>query len=306
MRDYFNLHAVLIQRRISTIGVHPMIGLLVGAVAFFFISDFIFERTEFASYLAIAAGLSLLLPLTDKDRTDFIRITYGDAIMQKIRVLENVIIIAPFIFILLWHQYFLGSFMLLLVAITLVLFKFNMGLNWTIPTPFSKRPFEFAVGFRKTFLVYPLAYAVSVVAIQADNQNLGIFGIVLVYLTASSYYSKPEHDYYVWIYGITPQMFLKQKLFEGSIHVSLLVSPIVLGLLIFYPNSYELVLLAYFIGLFIFWTVILAKYSIYPREMNIPEGIVIALGIYFPPSLLVIIPFLYRKSILTLNKWLHD
>jgi hypothetical protein len=54
------------------------------------------------------------------------------------------------------------------------------------------------------------------------------------------------------------------------------------------------------------WTVILAKYSAYPGEMNLPEGMIIAISIYFPPLLLAIIPFFYTKSIRKLKYILND
>ena len=55
------------------------------------------------------------------------------------------------------------------------------------------------------------------------------------------------------------------------------------------------------IGFAFLWTVILAKYSAYPNEINIPEGILFALCIYFPPLLIALIPFFYVKSIKKLN-----
>ncbi len=53
-------------------------------------------------------------------------------------------------------------------------------------------------------------------------------------------------------------------------------------------------------------TIILAKYSAYPQEMNIPKGILIAFSIYFPPFLLVLIPLFYLKSVKKLKVFLDD
>ncbi|MBK7030860.1 MAG: hypothetical protein IPH45_17355 [Bacteroidales bacterium] len=51
----------------------------------------------------------------------------------------------------------------------------NSRWNFTIPTPFSKHPFEFAVGFRKTFLAWLFAYFLTIMAISVGNFNLGVF-----------------------------------------------------------------------------------------------------------------------------------
>ena len=49
---------------------------------------------------------------------------------------------------------------------------FRTSLNFSMPTPFSKNPFEFTTGFRRTLLIFPLAYALTVIAINVDNLNL--------------------------------------------------------------------------------------------------------------------------------------
>ena len=72
------------------------------------------------------------------------------------------------------------------------------------------------------------------------------------------------------------------------------------------PSEFELILIFFLIGLLFLWTVILAKYSAYPGEMNLPEGMIIAFSIYFPPLLLAIIPFFYTKSIRKLKYILND
>jgi hypothetical protein len=63
-------------------------------------------------------------------------------------------------------------------------------------------------------------------------------------------------------------------------------------------------LAALFIGFILIITVILAKYAAYPSEMNLPEGIVIALGLSFPPMLLIFAPYFYFKAIQKLKPYL--
>jgi hypothetical protein len=155
-------------------------------------------------------------------------------------------------------------------------------------------------------LIFPIAYALTVIAINVDNLNLGIFAILLVLLTSLSYYYKPEQEYYVWVHAETPKAFLKNKVFNASKNATLIAIPNLFSLLIFYPSEFELILIFFFFGLLFLWTVILAKYSAYPVEMNLPEGMIIAFSIYFPPLLLLIIPFFYKKSISKLKHILND
>jgi hypothetical protein len=54
-------------------------------------------------------------------------------------------------------------------------------------------------------------------------------------------------------------------------------------------------------GMAFLWTVILAKYAAYPREINLPEFTFIAVCVYFPPLLLALLPYFYMKSVKKLS-----
>lgn len=287
-------------------GLNPLFGYVLGITVFVLLSEYIFQITAFAKYLVILTCLSLQITLSEKNRSDFLLSTFGVKSKMIIRVVENFILCTPFVSILLYKSFFLEAIILFFCSVILALFSFHSNFNLTIPTPFSKRPFEFSTGFRKTFWVFPIAYALTVIAINVDNLNLGIFAFLLVFLTSLSYYHKPEQEYYVWIHAERPKAFLKNKVFNASKNASLTTAPIIICLLMFYSNEFELILLFFLIGLLFLLTVILAKYSAYPREMNLPEGIVIALSLYFPPLLLAIIPFFYSKSMKKLKYLLND
>jgi len=306
MKDYFVLQYVLTNRKIKEAGLNPLLGYILGLTAFVLLSEYIFHKTAFAKYLIILACFSLQFKLYERNRTDFLLSTFGVKTKMKIRVVENFILCIPFVSILLYKSFFFEASILFLCSIILALFSFRSNLNLTIPTPFSKRPFEFSTGFRKTFLIFPIAYALTVIAINVDNLNLGIFAFLLVLISSLSYYHKPEQEYYVWVHAETPKAFLKNKVVNASKNAILISAPIIISLLMFYPNELELISLFFLIGLLFLWTVILAKYSAYPGEMNLPEGIVLAFSLYFPPLLLVIIPFFYSKSIKKLNYLLND
>lgn len=306
MKEYFDLQLIMTNRKIKEAGINPALGYFFGLLSFVLLSEYIFNKTEFAKYLFILACLSFQFRLSEKDRTDFLLSTYGDKLKNKIRVLENLIISTPFVFILVYKSLFPEAIILLLCSITVALFSFHSNFNLTIPTPFSKNPFEFSVGFRKTFLLFPLTYVLTAISINVGNFNLGVFSMLLMFLITLSYYSKPEKEFYVWVHSNTPKSFLMKKMMIATKNSTLLTIPISLGLLIFYPAEYNLIILFLFICILFLWTMVLAKYSAYPSEISLTEGIIIAFALSFPPLILLVIPYFYSKSIKNLSLILND
>lgn len=306
MKDYFYLQFAMTNRKIKEAGVNPLLGYLLGIAAFVLLSEYILHTTEFAKYIVILTCLSLQLKLSGKNRTDFLLSTFGDKTKKQIRIFENMFVSVPFVSMLIYKNSLPEAGILFGCSLILATFSFHSHFNFTIPTPFSKRPFEFSVGFRNTFFIFPIAYALTIVAINFNNLNLGLFSMLLILITSLSYYTKPEHEYYVWIHAETPGTFLKNKILNASKNAALLVAPIPISLLLFYSAEFKLILLFFFVGLLFLWTIILSKYSVYPGEMNLPEGIFVAFSLYFPPLLLAIVPFLYFKSINKLKSILND
>ena len=306
MKDYFILQITRINRKMKEEGINPFLGYLLGFVIFGFLSEYFFQKTDFTKYLMILICLALQFKLSEKNRADFLLSTFGDKTKNKIRVLENLCICIPFIFMLLYKIFFIESSILLVLSILLALFSFKSTFNFSIPTPFSKNPFEFSVGFRKTFFIFPIAYTFTIISINVDNINLGVFSMLLIFLTILSYYAKPEQEYYVWIHADSPRAFLKNKIIVATKYATLLVIPILVSLIVFYPTDFKLILQFFLIGVLFLWTIILAKYSAYPREMSLPEGIMIAFSLYFPLLLFAIIPYFYNKSIKKLKTILND
>jgi len=103
-----------------------------------------------------------------------------------------------------------------------------------IPTPFSQKPFEFMVGFRNTFYLIAFAYTLTIIAVHADNFNLGVFSLLLVLLLAAGYNSNSENSFYVWQFALSPFRFLYYKIKLSLWHSFLLCSPVILILCIFH------------------------------------------------------------------------
>lgn len=307
MKAYFKLQLKLLNRGLIEQGARPIFGYPIVILVFYGASLLLFARTEFAEYIYGVLALSLALKLSDLKRNEFLKYIFPKAQYRKVRIVENLIVVLPFILFLLFKQMLLMPFVLVIGSIILANLNFKSPIRYTIPTPFSKVPFEFPVGFRKTFYIFPFAYYLTFQSIASGNFNLGVVSVLLVCLVVLSYYSKPENEYYIWCFNRTSKDFIFEKIRIGLFLFSLLSLPMIIPLIVFFPNELTTLLIFILMSYTYIITVILAKYSAYPYKMNLIEGMLIGISLIFMPLLIGIIPFLYLKSIRQLNPILeHD
>lgn len=286
----------MINRRFKDAGFEPLLAYIILAAIFAALSAYLFYKTEFATYIYSLLALALAGKLSEIRRTEFIKLCFGDKKLQEIRIAENLIIAFPFLVFLVFKHQFLASIVLLILATLLALVNFRTELNFTIPTPFSKKPFEFSTGFRNTFYLVIGAYVLTVIAVSVNNFNLGIFAMLLMFAITLSYYSNPENEYYVWTYSLNPKMFLSQKIKTALRFSSFLALPIAIILAIFYQHSIGFILIFFLIGWAFLVCMIVTKYATYPDELNVGQAVLLSLCIGFPPLLIVLIPYLFFKS----------
>jgi len=284
------------NRRFKDAGIEPILAYLNLAIGFVGLSIYLFHKTEFAEYIYVLSTLTLISKLSETRRTEFLRICFGDSKLKKIRITENFICSLPFAIFLLYKQLFLCTLLLFALTTILALVNFRTTLNFIIWTPFSKKPFEFTTGFRNTFYLFFIAYVLTVIAVSANNFNLGVFAMLLVFATTLSYYTKPENEYYVWAYNVNAKEFLFSKIKTAILFSASLALPIAIVLAICFHQNVGILLLFFLVGWAFLICVIVSKYSSYPDEMNITQGISLALCIWFPPILIVLIPYLFKKS----------
>jgi hypothetical protein len=306
MKHYFYLQVIMTNRKMRDAGLNPVLGYFLALIVLVFLPEFIYKKEEWGKYLLILICLGLQFQLLEKNRNEFLLSTFGVNQKIKIRILENLVFCLPFVLFLASKNQFLEAIILFLCSIGLAFASFQADFTLTIPTPFSKRPFEFSTGFRKTFFLFLIAYALTVIAIHVDNLNLGLFALFMVFLTSLTYYLKPEPPYYVWIHAESPRRFLVNKLRRASINAAFLAAPIFISLWIVYPADLKLILGSFLVGLLFLVTVILAKYAAYPAEMNLISALLLFMNLYFPPLFLAIIPFFYIQSIQKLTLLLND
>jgi hypothetical protein len=241
--------------------------------------------------------ISLVIKLSDRKRNHFLKSCYNRTNYYTLRLLENAVIASPFISFLIYKLAFTASITVLITVLVMACINFKTTFHYSIPTPFFKTPFEFTVGFRKTFFIFPLAYGLAIISVFVDNLNLGIASILLVFIVCMSYYSKTESDYFVWNFNLSPVAFLNTKIKTALYYASILVLPIVVVLCFnFYVHLY-LVLVFLILGYVFLITILLAKYTLYPSAIQLPQTILMAICVFFPPLLVVILPYFYKQSV---------
>jgi hypothetical protein len=293
------------NRRFQDAGIAPLLAYVITIVGFFALSFYLFKTTEFAKYIYVLTAIMLLGRLSETRRYEFLKMSFTDTVLKKIRTTENLICTGPFLLILLYEKHFAFALFLIIATIFLALVHFKTSIQTTMWTPFSKRPFEFCVGFRNTFYLICIAYALTPIAISVNNFNLSIFTLLLVFAIALSYYSKPEPSYYVWVHAQNPRHFLFNKIKTSLLYSTLMVSPIVVANAIYFSPNGGLLLLFLMIGWAFLIVMVLTKYAAYPEEMSIPQGVLLAICLWLPPLLLIMIPYQFKQSENRLKQFLQ-
>ncbi|WP_160131465.1 ABC transporter permease [Kordia antarctica] len=302
MNFYFTLQFKRIYRHIDEFGVIPLIGFALLLALFSWVSEAIFKNISQASYYYIGIGLLLTLKLGNIKRTVFLQKCFPLETFWKVRMLENTLFVLPFSGFLCYKQAFIEIIIIHVGAIMLSFFN-NLGIrSITIPTPFGKNPFEFVIGFRNTFWLFPVLYILTYIAVFVDNYNLGVFSLIAVFVCCMSFYSKQEPLYYIWIHSMTSKEFLNHKIKTAILFSSFLVLPIVIGLSLFFSlERLQITLLFTVLGYSFILLTIIGKYSNYPSQVHLFQTLAMLVCLLFPPLLILIIPYFYKRSIKKLN-----
>jgi len=296
LTHYLILQFKLLNRNFRDFGLHPLLAymLIFGAIAG--LGALGFQRQpEYAPYITIGLCALLQMRLSQKQRSDFLNIVYGDKTKRLIRIIENLIISTPFVVLLLFENQYIAAMMLPVVSAIMALIDFNSR-SFVMPTPFSKHPYEFVVGFRKTFLFIILVYGLTVISVCVNNLNLGLCSVFALGVVCAMYYSKVENEYYVWIFAESPNKYLTHKILTAIKNTFLMTLPMIALLTAFFPENWWIVLLVTAIGMIIVITFLLAAYSAYPGEIGLMELFFIGLTLV-PPFVLVVIPYFYVRSL---------
>ena len=304
MQEYFKLQFDMMNRQLKEMGIKPILGLIILLITLVGGSFLLYSKTTYAPYIIGLIGLTITLRTSEQQRNKHLKSIFNIETYRRIRIIENGIVVTPVIAVLLINFEFLVASITLVIALLLSLYESNQNLSFTIPTPFSKKPFEFSSGFRKTILLLIGIYALFFISILVHNFNLGVFCLIILFLTTLSYYSTPEEKLFVWIFNDTERSFLSRKIGTSLLFSGILTLPISITLLVLNPEHYFVIAVFTLLGFTSLITMVIAKYAAYPSKMNIAQGLVFSIGIVFPPLLLAVIPYFYSQAKGNLNELL--
>ncbi|UTW64915.1 hypothetical protein KFE94_09490 [bacterium SCSIO 12643] len=306
MKFYFELQFKRIERKFSDFGVHPILGVLIAILGFVLLSTYLFQEIQYAYGIYLMLAFSLLSNLSEKKRNDQLKLIFKSNQYIQIRLIENSLMIIPFMMVLGFFGYGLWGLVLVVIAGLLAILNQFKSFGFVVKTPFKRIPFENIVGFRRVYLILIAIYLLLLKSIQVQNYNLGLFALGMVFLITMSFYIRAEEKYFVWIYSNTPQQFLLRKIRLGLLASSVLSLIPVIVLIGYYPENLWMTVLIQGIGFVFMVTVILAKYSAYPNEMGLGQAVLLGVSLWFPPMLLGVVPYFYVKSKEQLELVLND
>jgi hypothetical protein len=297
MRDYLALQFKLVNRHLSDFGIQPALGYLLMAIIFSGFTAYLFYVSSFAAYVYALLALGFSSLLSEAGRTGFLKQHFSQRQFLIIRCVENITVVLPFIIGLLFYHEWLLALGLLFISAALSYTSIERNLNIVVPTPFYKYPFEFTTGFRKNYPVIFLAGFLMVMAVLYSNANLGLFAVALVLLVCLMFYMQSETVYLVWIHALSPTQFLLHKVSLALLYATLLCLPFAAVILIFFMGHAGYLALIYLLGMIYLATTVLGKYAFFPAPMNVPQGLLMAFSFWFPPMLLFLLPYFYKRSV---------
>jgi hypothetical protein len=301
MKEYFQLQFRRQIRMIRSFGVNPFVAILIGPSIFIWVSIILFKKVSFPQYFYSFACMVMVSTAGEKSRNEFLQTIFTRRKYRITRLLENIIFAIPFFIFLCFRNQALIGLITILLSSFLSLFNSGTKSSFVIPSPFSKTPYEFTTGFRRTFWILIILISLSIISIIYHNFNLGIFSLMGSIPVCLTYYTGQEPVFYVWIYSQTPKEFLKGKIKTALRYSFLLNLLIAVPVLVFNPENMWVILLVILTGQLYMILIIAGIYSNFPVRPNLIQNIQMGIGIVFPPFLLYAIPNLYSQSVRRLN-----
>ncbi|UXP32019.1 hypothetical protein N6H18_16880 [Reichenbachiella agarivorans] len=298
--SFFNYYLLLqikrANRYIREAGIHPLIIYTVLMAVFSFASLALLRQLEHGAliYAGMAIGVARIISLDESVLINWV----SKGVFVWIRFFTKLALILPFVVFLIVFQGYWEIGLLLISVFFLSIVQVHPIVNSTvIPTPFGRRPFEFILGFRRSFPVLIVCFTLSCISVYVANFNLGLFALVVILLTLIGFYSFSEHNFYVWNFNGSAQRYLTQKLQFLMINTLALVAPLCLVLIIGYPEMYMIIVAVIVLGLLYIAEVMLIKYAYLHRGMDVLKGLLLAFSLLMPPLLLAIMPLMYIKAL---------
>lgn len=294
---YFKLQITLIKRQLSDFGIHPLLAAFLLPILLVAISLALYARTPYAGFIISIICLSWVLKMSNAQRFDFLKLQFKKSDFQKIRIIENLSIALPFAMILAVKVDGLLMISMLAASALLAFHKQKDLLSFAIPTPFGKSPFEFIIGLRTFYLVYPISLILMFIAHQVDNPNLGLVALGASCLASLAFYQNPEPTYWVWNHAFSAKKFLKQTVIRSLKHHFITNLMLVIVAILLFSSYWYITLIILFSSAILLAISVIAKYSSFPNQLSIVDSVYLGISMFIPIFLPIAFYYFMKKSI---------
>ena len=297
IKQHFTTQQLRFERASLEFGLSPLVSYLLATILFIALSILWLSKGNLSQWSYAIPAILILFVMAHPDRLRFYKQIYSERAFDYIRRIENLILVSPFLLVLLLYGYYLVAVILFLI---ILLISENGRGRWTtitLPTPFYKYPFEFASGFRYSWILIIGSYSLFIISYCVNNEALGIVTLISLSLSSTLYYQYPEKEFFIWIHSHDSKSFIIQKIKIGLGYTFLIVFPMFFMVLFTWPSFALWTILGVVSALMFVATTIVAKYVIYPHLFNLPLVLLLSLGLIVPPLLLFIFPYLMNRAI---------
>lgn len=304
MKYHFKLQYLRFKRDCISVGINPFIGICVVVCSFIIFSEVVFKKISYSSLLYLLFAIIIISTFSEEIRNQFLKSIFPPIRYRKLRLLENLLAAAPFFIFLIFKNHYLIAILTLVLSSMLSLYNKMVLKGVQIPSPFSKNPYEFTVGFRRNYIFILAIYSVAFISVYYHNFSLGLLSLLSIFLLCQTFYSVEDPIYYVWIHSQSSKVFLRNKIRIAVLYSFSLSMIILLPLIVFYPFRIGLLLLTLTVGLLYIVLGVLAVYVNFPSKRNLSQNFQFYFAILIPPLLLFIIPNMYNQAIRRLKEYL--
>lgn len=240
--------------------------------------------------------LFLIIGLGNEQSTGLFKSQLDRRQFIQVRIVENLccsLLILPALI-------FSGNYLIALAAVLsgLILgtITFPTPRSFKLPSPFRKIPFEASQGFRRYFWILAFLLFIWVRALQVGNLNLALVCQGFMTFIIMGFYTRPESPYFVWIFDKSPKSFLLFKIKQSIVLWSGFLLPVSLIDVLIFPAQAIWIIGIGLLSLLFMVSSVLAKYAAFPNQISVPETVLYALSLFFPPLLLLVMNEFYTKA----------
>lgn len=306
MEYYFRLQYRILRRSVEETGLPFFMAFVLSLLFFAALYYFLLHYPHLSQIAVPYLALSLLLARSDLQRLEFIQSQFSKSQFHLIRLLENVVVVLPFVILTIVVGYWFSSLLSLVFAAIFAVIKPASGWGKVLPTPFRLYPFEFIVLFRRRLWLLLILIAILSIGMYVDNFNLAVVIFAVMILTvAAEVYNVIEPEHILWNFSKRRAGFLKHKLYRGCLQFFLVLMPFFIALSVRFTDKLLWLLLSAVVGCLVLILLLFIKYAIYPRQVGLLESFIFVLAAAMPLSLTFLFPYYFIKAKRNLEKY-HD